>query len=261
MKQDNNSDSKYIIPNLQNALELIELISEYPEGLNLPKLVQMTKVPKSTIFRICSTLIANGYLEKDPESGHFILTRKILRIGLSALGEESLIEKALPPMRKLRDQVSETVLLGTLMDNDIALLEQVTGNHPFTFILKPGSHFVLHASAPGKAMLAFVQDEEREALLNSIEFTKFNERTIVTKEGMMREISIIREQGYAVDRAEELEGVHCVASPIFDQHNHPIAVVWTTGPSVRLKANEIEKTGNLVIECAEKISANFGYKV
>ncbi|MCG8310301.1 MAG: helix-turn-helix domain-containing protein [Cytophagales bacterium] len=70
MKQDNSDDSKYIIPNLQNALELIELISEYLEGLNLPKLVQMTKVPKSTIFRICSTLLTNGYLAT-PSYGSF----------------------------------------------------------------------------------------------------------------------------------------------------------------------------------------------
>lgn len=261
MEPEVKSSSKYIIPNLQNALSLVDLISKHKNGMSLAEMIQQTGVPKSTLFRICTTLMESGYLMKDEETGNFVLTRKFLRIGLAALGEESLIEKALAPMRELRDAVNETVLLGTLMENDVALLEQVIGNHPFTFFIKPGKHFVMHASAPGKALLAFLKDEDRETIFSKIEMVPYNERTIITREAMMKEIDDIRQMGYAVDRAEEMDGIHCVAAPVFDQHRHPLAVIWTTGPSARLTEAQFEAVGQAVMECAHKISVRFGYNV
>jgi len=260
-EQEVKSSSKYTTPNLQNALSLVDLISKQKNGLSLPEMIQQTGVPKSTLFRICSTLMESGYLMKDDDTGHFILTRKFLRIGLAALGEESLIEKALAPMRELRDAVNETVLLGTLMEKDVALLEQVIGNHPFTFFIKPGKHFVMHASAPGKALLAFLKEEDRETIFSKIEMIPYNERTITSREAMMKEIEDIRQKGYAVDRAEEMDGIHCVAAPVFDQHRHPLAVIWTTGPSARLTEAQFEMVGREVMECAHRISVRFGYNV
>ena len=261
MKQNYENGSKYTIPNLHNALVLVELISHQSKGMNLSEMIQQTNIPKTTLFRMCSTLMDAGYMMKDEESGNFILSRKFLRIGLAALGEESLIEKALAPMRNLRDKVNETVLLGTLMDNDVALLEQVIGNHPFTFFIKPGNHFVMHASAPGKALLAFLKDEDREAVFSKIEMTAYNERTITDRAAMMEEIKDIRQKGYAVDRAEEMDGVHCVAAPIFDQYRHPLAVIWTTGPSARIKEEFFERVGQEVMACAHKISFSYGYNI
>ncbi len=261
MKQISENGSKYIIPNLSNALLLIEVISHEGNGMTLSEMIRKTNIPKSTLFRICSTLMDSGYLMKEEDSGLFMLTRKFLSIGLAALGEESLIEKALAPMRALRDKVNETVLLGTLMDNDVALLEQVIGNHPFTFFIKPGKHFVMHASAPGKVLLAFLKDADREAVFSKIEMTAYNERTITTREAMMTEIQDIRKKGYAVDHAEEMEGVHCVAAPIFDQHRHPLAVIWTTGPSVRIKEEDFDAIGKEVMAYAHKISLSYGYNI
>lgn len=261
MEQEVKNGSKYIIPNLQNALSLVDIISKHRNGMSLPEMIQHTGVPKSTLFRICSTLMESGYLTKEEETGNFLLTRKFLRIGLAALGEESLIEKVLAPMRELRDKVNETVLLGTLMEKDVALLEQVIGNHPFTFFIKPGNHFVMHASAPGKALLAFMKDEDRDTVFSKIDMVAYNERTITTRADMMKEIMDIREKGYAVDRAEEMEGVHCVAAPIIDQHRHPLAVIWTTGPSARIKEADFDRIGKEVMQCAHKISVRFGYNV
>jgi len=261
MEQSKGNGSKYIIPNLSNALSLIEIMSHESTGMSLSEMIQKTKIPKSTLFRMCSTLMDAGYMMKDEDSGLFMLTRKFLRVGLAALGEESLIEKALAPMRELRDRVNETVLLGTLMDNDVALLEQVIGNYPFTFFIKPGKHFVMHASAPGKALLAFLKDEDRESIFSNIEMTAYNERTITSKEAMMKEIQDIRKRGYAVDRAEEMDGVHCVAAPVFDQHKHPLAVIWTTGPSGRIKEEDFDTIGKEVMACAHKISLSYGYNI
>ncbi|MCL3780599.1 IclR family transcriptional regulator [Prolixibacteraceae bacterium JC049] len=256
-----NGNGKYVIPNLQNALQLVEKLTEYPEGLTLPEMVQVLGVPKTTLFRITNTLLMENFLLKDYESNRFSLSRKFLRIGLAAIGEQSLIEKALIPMRDLRDEIHETVLLGSLMDIEGVLLEQVIGNHPFTFYLNPGKRFKLHCSAPGKVMLAYLEKSQCERILDEIEYIRYNDNTITTKEEMLAELEVVKEKGYGIDCAEEVEGVHCIGAPIFDQNGTVIAAIWTTGPAGRIPKSNFDSVGEKIKACANRVSRSFGYQM
>ncbi len=253
------SKEKYLIPNLQNAIQLIEMLSSRPEGMTLAELVQDLNLAKTTVFRITQTLQYHNYLYKNEENGCFILSRKFMRIGLSALGEQSLVENSLIHMRTLRDKIKETVLLGTLLETEVVLLEQIMGNHPFNFYLQPGKHFNLYASAPGKVLLAFSEEKEQEHILKRLKLVKFNERTITTVKELREELKTIRRQGYGVDRAEEMDGVHCISAPVFNQNGSVLAAIWTTGPSGRLPVAEFEIIAKEVISCALNISVTFGY--
>ena len=260
MSEDSGQNRKYIMPNLLNSLFLLEELSKSKDGFTIQEMVRKTGIPKSTIFRICYTLQSSSYLSKNEETSKFFLSRKILSLGLSSLGEESIIEKSLFHMRELRDKVRETVLLGVLLDNSIALLDQVIGNHPFTFYIRPGKNFVMHASAPGKAVLAFLSPEEQEKILGNIELIRFNERTLTDRDSLMHDLQKVVELGYSIDRGEELDGVHCIGAPILDGNGSPVAVVWTTGPSGRLKESDFESVGASVLLCARRITKSLGYK-
>ncbi|TKG95983.1 IclR family transcriptional regulator [Puteibacter caeruleilacunae] len=252
---------KYFVPNLVKAVKLIELLADHPKGLSLTELVTLLNLPKTSLFRITNTFIHLNYLIKDNDTGKFLLSRKFLRIGLSSMGEQSIIEKAIIPMRELRDDIKETILLGALMDREAVLLEQVMGTHPFTFFLKPGKHFNLHASAPGKAILAFLDEKERNRVLNRMEFTRFNQNTITSLEKFREELEITRKRGYSLDCAEEMIGVHCVGAPILDQNGVVLAAIWTTGPSGRISVDDFETIGQKMMACANKISRSFGYNL
>ena len=255
------NDGKYLIPNLQNAIRLVEELTAHPKGLTLAELIQTLNLPKTTIFRITQTLQFHNYVYKDEETNCFFLTRKFMRIGLAAMGEESLIENSLIHMRRLRDDIHETILLGALLENQVVLLEQVMGTHPFTFYLKPGKHFNLHASAPGKVLMAFSAEAEKKRLVQSLDMIRFNERTITSVERMEKELATIKQTGYGLDRAEELEGVHCISAPIFNQNGSVLAAIWTTGPSRRLPESDFEMVAKKVKDCALRISATFGYNI
>ena len=86
-------------------------------------------------------MLEMGYLAKDDECNRFLLSRKVFRLGLAALGETDMLERAIEPMKRLRDEVKESVMLGTLVGNEAVLLEQVIGSHDFTFMLRPGAIF------------------------------------------------------------------------------------------------------------------------
>jgi len=83
-------------------------------------------------------------------------------------------------------------------------------------------------------LLAFLPVEERERVLKGLKLVRFNDRTLTTRSALSKELEEVRRLGYAVDRAEEVEGCHCVAAPILDRHNYPAAAVCITGPADRV---------------------------
>lgn len=250
---------KYGVPMLTKGLDLLELLAEYPSGLTVQEMVDILSHSKTSTYRIVKSLEERGYVRKREETNQYFLSRKFLKLGLAALGESNIVERSMEFMRKLRDCLREAVMLGVLVGNEVVLLEQVLGSHRFSFILTPGTHFCLHASAPGKVLLAFLEENEREEILKTIVYEVFNMDTIKNEEELRRELQKVKDCGYAVDCAEEMEGVHCVAAPVFNQFGRVVATVWTSGPSGRLTREKFPEVGKEVIKAAQAISANLGF--
>ena len=181
-------------------------------------------------------------------------------IGFRAINEHDLLEIALPWMRKLRDEVKETVFLGIMGEKDGIFIEQALGTYPFKFMLTPGNRFLLHCSAPGKAMLAFLPEKERSQMIDKINLKRYNENTITSKRKLQAELNEIQENGFALDREEQLRGVVCVGAPLFDYQGYPKAALWISGPTERMNETVWEEQGKLVNHYAEKISIEMGHK-
>ena len=263
MSNDISSDfknSKYHVPNLERALTIIELIAEHPEGLTISQITELLNFPRNSIFRITTTLQNYGYLVRDEVTKVFHLSQKLLVLGYAGLSEQTLVEKALVVMRSLRDRFRETVPLGILQEREGLVIEEVPGTYPFRFVLEPGKRFHLHTAAPGKAMVAFLPEEKRENLINQIEFIKFNERTITDKDQYRKVLEEVRRRGYSIDHAEEIEGMNCIGAPVFNRHGYPIAAIWITGPSIRIKEKDFPVIGEEVKKHAAYISESLGYR-
>lgn len=258
---DKENGNKYNVLMLEKGMGVLELLADYHNGLTIQEMCVHLNYPKTTIFRIANTLLEMGYLGKDEDTNHFYLSRKLFRLGLSALGEANILERAIEPMRRLRDDIKESVMLGTLVGNEAVLLEQVLGSHDFTFILKSGMHLCLHASAPGKVLLAYQAKEVQEELLSSLEMKKFNENTITNKVRFLEEIRKVRERGYGVDLEEEIIGVHCIGAPVFNQYGEIIACVWMSGPKGRMPLSRFPELIQRVCKCARTISQKMGFRI
>lgn len=258
-----NSDSpagnKYTIPMLGKGFEVIEMLASFPKGVTMQDIILRLNQPKTSVYRLLNSLLQMGYICKNEESSTYYLSKKLLRLGLAALGESNIVELSLPRMQQLRDSIRESVMLGIFMNNRVVLLEQVLGSHHFTFLLRPGTSFNLHASAPGKLFVAFAPDNEREELIESIDYEVFNKKTISSPERMRKEIRQVQKQGYAVDLEEEMDGVHCVAAPIFNQFGNVVATLWTSGPSGRLPQRMFPSVAEELKQATADISVSLGY--
>lgn len=255
------TNERYHAPVLVRAFEVLECLTQQGrEGASLTELVNALGYPKNSIFRITTTLMDLGYLTRHPQTQKFSLTKKFLAFGLHAISDENIIEQSMDIMHELRDGERAAVFIGVLNGDKGVMLEQAPGGYPFQLSIEPGSQFRLHCSAPGKAILAHMREEEVEPILKKIKFTRFTEHTIGSLRSFRKELSEVRELGYALDRAEEFEGIHCVGAPVFDHTQRVIASLWISGNNSHLTTDKLPELGVRVKAAADKISARLGYE-
>ena len=252
--------SRYKVPNLERGLQILELLLDYPGGLQQTDIATALRCSKTSVYRITMTFLDHGYLVRDEETKALHLSRKLLAMGSRVLVEEDLLTTALDVLKALRNRIRETVLIGTSIETEFVVLGQVLGSHPFKFSLDLGTRLPLHTAAPVNAMLAFVPEEERNGILKKLSFTRFTDRTITDLKAFVRELGTVQEVGFALDRGEQLTGVRCVAAPIFNGQAYPVAAIWTTGPTDRIGEGDLAGIGEQVRAHAMQISRRLGYE-
>ena len=251
--------SRYKVPNLERGLRIIELLLEHPKGLQQSEIAAFLHCAKTSVYRIVMTLVEYGYLDRDEETKSIRLSRKLVAMGSRTLADQDLMTVSVDVLKELRDVVRETVLIGALVETEFVVLGQVLGSHPFKFSLDVGARLPLHTAAPAKAVMAWLPETERERLMARISWVRFNARTLTSVQAFRQELVEVAAQGYALDRGEQLAGIHCVAAPVFNRHGYPIAAVWTTGPIERLAEADLPGAGRLLREHASKISGRLGH--
>jgi len=263
MSQRKTSDKnqEYHVPNLERALHIFELLSQYPSGISISDTATKLNIPRNSAHRIMMTLAGHGYLTRDEDSKDFRLTKKLLVIGYAAFKEKKLVEYALDGMRNLRNISKETVALGVISSGEGVVIEQVSGLHMFKYVLEPGKSFHLHTAAPAKAILAFLPENERKPLIENMTFPGFNKNTITNADIYTEVLKQTHAQGFAEDIGEEYEGMYCVGAPILDQHSYPVAAIWITGPAERINPDKRDDFAIKVKDSAQKISTKLGYGI
>lgn len=234
-------------------------MAKNPDGLSLPEIARMTKYSKSSIFRIVCTLEDCGYVVKNADERTIRMSRKLAALGYASFGESNIVERSMDILRQMRDKLGETAMLGTMLEDGCVMIEQAPGTYPFKFLGEVGMRTCFHASAAGKAMLAFLPPDELDKKLRKIKFTRYNANTIVDRKSFQQELDKVKVCGYAIDNGEEIEGVNCVGAPIFDAHGYPVAAIWITGPRERIKTENFQVIGAQVRAFADIISVRLGY--
>lgn len=242
------------VPILERTLGLLEFLSRCPQGVALSQISRALSIPKNTTYRMLNTLCAHGYVSRNESELTYRLSRKLATLVYTSAQEGGLIERALAPMRELRDRVKETVVISILDAGEGIVLEQVPGLHPFRFVCDPGTRQPLHASASTKAILCHLKGGELEEALMPVTYARFTEKTITSASAFRRELERTRQQGYGVDCGEALHGVYCVAAAVLDRQDAPVAAITVTGPAERLREKDFGKIGAWVRACAQAVS-------
>lgn len=251
------SEERGLAPNLERGLAILEYLAKQPSGRTIQELSAQLEVAPASILRITRVLDSLGYLQRDGASKRFTLTRKFLLLGQPSGSDRSLSECSIEAMRMLRDATSETVQLCCLTETRMVILDQLLATHAFKYSGEIGASCPCYSCAPGKAIMAFLPPVAQTRTLDQIQFKRFTPTTIATRAEMVRELATIRECGYALDRAEGMEGVHCVAAPILDSHGCAVASITISGPSSRLPVSRFPELAETVKQACAAASQRF----
>ncbi len=249
----------YSAPAARKAMLLLEKMTTVDKPFTVTELSSVLSIPTNSVFRILKELQSLQYIEQLNDGG-YVLTSKLYYLGSSIGDRISFKQSAQQFMDKLSFLTKETVILTTFGGHFSTLIvDQKISTERIKFISTVGLEYSSYSSAMGKAMLAFISQEKLSHYLEYVVFEKETDNTIITKEDLLRELELIRKQGYATDKEESVMGVNCVAAPVFSVGGWLEGAIGISGPKFRLKTEELDETAKIVKEQAQLFSSTLGY--
>lgn len=250
---------RYLIPMLERSLHALEILAQSAEGLSLAELSQQLVAPKSSVFNILATLDFHGYIRLSPGTGRYVLTPKLYRVGSAAVNRISLKQTLHPLLAELVERTGETANLGILEGGEAYYIESIEGPGPVRVSVESGQRLDLHATALGKALLAYLPPERAEELLKQRPLTSHTPFTLTELATIRQQLTLIREQGYALDNEEDNLDIRCIGAPIRDHNNVVVAAVSLTAPKHRLVDTLLTDKISLVRHYASRMSRALGF--
>jgi DNA-binding IclR family transcriptional regulator len=264
-KQDNGkttaAKSPYAIEVLHKAFAIVSVFSHESPSLSLKQVVAQTGLPKTTVFRILSTLVECHLCELDPKTELYSLGFAFLRLGDIRRRQANFHSEALSVMRELRNELNETVVLSTRTGDFRVHIDFVESLHPMRRMADLGVHAPLYAGAASKVLLAGMDAEELDAYLARTELSAFQKATITDKKALRQELKTIRAQGFAESKGELFTGGGALAAPIRDFHGKTIAVIDILTPEHRYTTEHRARCIKHLLEGVDIISRRLGYGV
>lgn len=240
------------------ALDILECVANANHPLSASEVAGLCKVSRPTAYRLLLTLATRGYTAQ-ADGPYFRLGTQALSLSKKVLDSIDLPELARPYMRQLSDATHETVHLSILEDTEILYIAKVESSQSIRLTSTIGARSNLHSTAMGKAVLAFLPDDERAELLDRIELAAFTPATITNRAALAKELANIRKRRFAIDNEENESGVRCVGAPLFDHTGHVFAAISISGPAYRLSVSQLEACSPLILDTTSAISCRLGY--
>ena len=252
--------AEYIIQAVSHALDLLEQFHGDVDELGVTELSKRLKLHKNNVFRLLATLESRGYIEQNRATENYRLGLKSLELGQTFIKQMGLLRQAKPILEKLVTECNETSYVAIFKEGYIVYLDVVETDLTVRVVSRVGSRLPAYCTAAGKIHLAFMSDEEIEAVLPPGELKQYSANTLTDRDALKRELRQIAEQGYAIDNEELDSGVRCVAVPIRDYTRRIVGAVSISGPSMRLNDERIQKElVPLILQSGEELSTRLGY--
>lgn len=245
---------------VKKAMDILDCLGETGVPLSASEISRKLDMSRSTVYRLLTTLATGGYVSQDPASPEkYRLGFKIPELANSLLESIQLRQQALPFLQALKDVANETVHLVIMDRGQVTYIDKVECSQAVRMHSAIGRRGFAHCTAVGKAMLAFMSEEDVEGVIEEHGLPACTPNTITDKEVLLRELKRVRQRGYAVDDIENEEGIRCVGAPIFDHRGRPVAALSVSGPAFRLSMECIQELVGPVTLTASKISRQLGY--
>lgn len=251
--------AKTRLSSVTTAVHLLKAFSEKDAEIGISMLAKRLGVSKSTVHRLATTLVAEGLLEQNPETERYRLGVTLFTLGALVRRRMDISNEAKPLLSELRRVTNENVHLAVLQGSHVTYIYDLESGHSVRLGSQLGTLKPAFCSAEGLAILAYQPDSVVESVLAGDRSPRTN-NTVTDIERIRQYLTVIRQQGYAVENEESEIGTRGAAAPVRDAEGSVIAAVGLAGPSQRLSRKALAGFVPHVIGTADTISMRLGYR-
>lgn len=235
-------------------------LSAHPLGLTLAQLCKSLGLPKTTLFTMLKVLEKAGYLGN--VAGVYRLGPQAVALGaaMADSARRNFPDCAKGELESLCLRTGETGFLAVLTPNRLfcKYVAVAETDNWLRFSVKLGSHRPSYATGSGRAMLAYLPDDELQPLLDQFQFDRLTPKTVSSRQRLLASLSAVRKSAVSVVDSGTVAGVVSVGAPIFDADRRVQGAVSVGGPTMRL-SDRLESIEQAVRDSAEEISRLLGF--
>jgi DNA-binding IclR family transcriptional regulator len=245
------------IQSVDRAARILKVLASGPRRLGVSEIADRLGLTRPTVHGLLQTLQANGFVEQDRHSDKYQLGAGLLQLGNSYLDLNELRARALVHSERLATRADAAVRVGVMHGASVVIVHHVFRPDTTLQILEVGAELPLHASALGKAMLAYVPDGALADLLAEPP-PRLTSRTL-TPAALREALKDVRELGFAREKDEAILGESSIAAPIFDHSGHAVGAIGIVGDTDRIMPRgPAKQLTSAVIEAARGVSRELG---
>jgi DNA-binding IclR family transcriptional regulator len=240
------------------SLVMLERLVDLGRPIGVTELALATRLQKSNVHRILSTLRYLGYVRSNADSS-YEPTLRAWELGQRIHARMDLPAAARPHLQRLVRETDETSHLAVFDGQEVVYVETIESANPVRAHTPLGGRAPVYCTASGKALLcgqppAVIRDVARQSV-------RHTPSTLTKHDDLVQALKQARERGYATNVGEFRPNVAGIAAPVLDRRGEVVAAVGIAGPLDRLRPARIRQLAPAVIGVARDISAALGAAV
>ena len=247
---------------LERTLGILELLAQHGDGLELAAIADQLDIPRSAVHRLLTDLVSFGYVRQSRDRGDYILTTKLVSMGLSFLSHTGIVDIAQPLLDRLAEISGELVRLSVVDDTRLTWVARAQGaRQGLRYDPDMGSDARLSCSSSGLAWMSALSDEQALALVAAQGLgmpSEYGPNAPATLKAMLKLVHDTRKRGYSITCETFTAGLNAMAAPIKLANQPPMGVISIAGPTVRFTTERMNALGPELLSFAAQLAAASG---
>jgi len=251
--------AKNELQSLNRAFAILDCFQDGQPELGVREIARQLDLHPATVGRMVTTMASLGVLNQDKETRRYSMGSKVLKWSSVYTNNTDLQVEARPYMDELHRITEETISLDIPNGHKRICIDRIESPKSLRWVKQLGEIMPFYASASGRVLLSFMAPAERNAILKNMTFEQLSPHTTTDPKVFREELELTRSRGYAVSEGERVEGVSCVAAPVFGVKGEIVGAITISGPSTRFSEEKIQEHAELLMKATKQISQAMGH--
>lgn len=236
---------------VETTLTSLRIVREIKQqnGASMTEIAERLDLGKSTVHNHLATLTKEGLLVR--QNQRYFVGLGFLHIGEHARNRRRAYGPAKMEVYRLAESTNEEVNFAVAENGLMFSIEYMMGDpspanpEAGSHFLEVGSRFHMHNSAPGKAVLSELPQDEIEQVLQLRGLPGTTDETITERDAFLNELETVRKQGYATNDEELERGFRSVGAPIHCSDGSILGALSIGGPAYRFHTDSSAESGSI----------------